>query len=84
MKDSLTMPPPSTQRGQPMKSIPAGKYFISDEFAWIDVKNNGVGRNVICDEADIGRAVHSRLRLLQRNPEKILSFFRGESTAYAA
>jgi hypothetical protein len=35
-------------------------------------------------EADIERAVHSRLRLLQRNPEEVRSLFRAESTAYAA
>jgi transposase len=55
-----------------------------DELVWNDVKNNGVGRKMICSEVDLERAVHSRLRLLQRNPEKVRSFFQAKDTRYAA
>ena len=63
---------------------PCSPELNPDGFVWNDVKNNGVGRKMICGEAGIERAVHSRLGLLQRNPEKVRSFFRAESAAYAA
>jgi len=65
-------------------SPPYSPELYPDEFVWHDVKNNAFGRRVICDEADIGRAGRCRLRLVQRNPEKVRSFFRAGSTAYAA
>jgi transposase len=55
-----------------------------DELVWNDVKNNGVGRSMICSPVDLNRAVHSRLRLLQKNPEKVRSFFQAKDTKYAA
>jgi len=55
-----------------------------DELVWNDVKNNGVGRQVICSSVDLDHAVHSRLRRLQKNPEKVRSFFQTETTRYAA
>ncbi|MDP9136982.1 MAG: IS630 family transposase [Pseudomonadota bacterium] len=55
-----------------------------DELVWNDVKNNGVGRSLICSPVDLEHAVHSRLRLLQKNPERVRAFFRAESTRYAA
>jgi transposase len=55
-----------------------------DELVWNDVKNNGVGRALIRDTTDLRRAVNSRLRLLQRNPEKIRAFFQMDTTRYAA
>jgi transposase len=55
-----------------------------DELAWNDVKNNGVGRSLICSPVDLEHAVHSRLRLLRENPERVRAFFRAESTRYAA
>lgn len=55
-----------------------------DELVWNDVKNNGVGRALIQDATDLARAVNSRLRLLQRNPDKVRSFFQMDTTRYAA
>jgi len=55
-----------------------------DELVWNDVKNNGVGRALIRDSRDLDHAVNSRLRLLQRNPEKVRAFFQMDSTRYAA
>ncbi len=55
-----------------------------DELVWKDVKNNGVGRKMICSPADLERAVHSRLRLLRKNPEKVRALFQEKSVRYAA
>jgi len=55
-----------------------------DELVWNDVKNNGVGRALICSPVDLEHVVHSRLRLLQKNPERVRAFFCSEDTRYAA
>jgi transposase len=55
-----------------------------DELVWNDVKNNGVGRALIRTPKDLDRAVNSRLRLLQRNPDKVRAFFQTDTTRYAA
>jgi len=55
-----------------------------DELVWNDVKNNGVARALIRDARDLNRAVNSRLRLLQRNPDKVRAFFQMDTTRYAA
>jgi transposase len=55
-----------------------------DELVWNDVKNNGVGRISIRTPRDLDRAVNSRLRLLQKNPEKVRAFFQMDTTRYAA
>ena len=55
-----------------------------DELVWNDVKNNGVGRALIRNAADLARAVNSRLRLLQRNPANVRAFFHTDTTRYAA
>ena len=55
-----------------------------DELVWNDVKNNGVGRALIRNAADLARAVNSRLRLLQRNPDNVRAFFHTDTTRYAA
>ena len=54
------------------------------ELVWNDVKNNGVGRTLIRNVRDLNRAVNSRLRLLQKNPDKVRAFFQMETTRYAA
>lgn len=54
-----------------------------DELVWIDAKNHGVGRKMIVSPLDLNRAVHSRLRRLQRDPEKVRSFFQTDTTRYA-
>jgi len=51
---------------------------------WNDVKNNGVGRALIRNARDLYRAVNSRLRLLQNNPDKVRAFFQMDTTRYAA
>jgi len=55
-----------------------------DELVWNDVKNNGVGRALIRNARDLYRAVNSRLRLLQNNPDKVRAFFQMDTTRYAA
>ena len=55
-----------------------------DELVWNDVKNNGIGRALIRNAADLARAVNSRLRLLQRNPDNVRAFFHTDTTRYAA
>ena len=55
-----------------------------DELVWNDVKNNGVGRTLIRNVRDLNRAVSSRLRLLQKNPDKVRAFFQMDTTRYAA
>jgi hypothetical protein len=55
-----------------------------DELAWNDVKNNGVGRALICSPVDLEHVVHSRLMLLQKSPERVRASFRSEETRYAA
>ena len=55
-----------------------------DELVWNDVKNNGVGRALIRNVSDLYRAVNSRLRLLQNNPDKVRAFFQMDTTRYAA
>jgi transposase len=55
-----------------------------DELVWNDVKNNGVGRTLIRTRTDLDHAVNSRLRLLQRNPDKVRASFQTDATRYAA
>jgi transposase len=54
-----------------------------DELVWNDVKNNGVGRAFIRHARDLHRAVNSRLRLLEKNPDKVRAFFQIDTTRYA-
>lgn len=55
-----------------------------DELVWNDVKNHGVGKMAISSSADLERAVHSRLRLLQKNPERVRALFQEKNVRYAA
>jgi transposase len=55
-----------------------------DEHVWNDLKNNGIGRQVITGPDQMKRAVISHLRCLQKSPELIRSFFHAPSTVYAA
>ena len=52
-----------------------------DELVWNDVKNNGVGRALSRNARDLYRAVNSRLRLLQNNPDKVHAFFQMDTLA---
>jgi transposase len=55
-----------------------------DELVWNDVKNNGVGRSIVNGPKDLHRVVVSRLRFLQKTPERVRSFFQAPDTRYAA
>jgi transposase len=55
-----------------------------DEYVWNDLKNNGIGRQVITGPEQMKRAVISHLRFLQKSPLLVRSFFHAPSTAYAA
>jgi transposase len=55
-----------------------------DELVWNDVKNNGVGKKMICSPVDLERAVQSRLRLFQKNPDRVRALFQERNVRYAA
>lgn len=54
------------------------------EYVWNDLKNNGIGRKAITGPAQMKREVIAHLRSLQKSPDRIKSFFRAPTTAYAA
>jgi len=55
-----------------------------DELVWNDVKNNAVGRSCHDGPEDLHRAVVSRLRFLQKRPDRVRSFFQAPETRCAA
>jgi transposase len=55
-----------------------------DELVWKHLKADTVGRMVVTDKADFKGKVVSSMRSLQRNPDKICSFFQKPSLQYAA
>jgi len=55
-----------------------------DEQVWNDVKNNAVGRSRLENPEDLHRTVVSRLRFLQKSPDRVRSFFQMPETRYAA
>jgi len=55
-----------------------------DEQVWNDVKNHGVGRSLIQTPRELKRAAESRLRFLQKNPDRVRAFFQMKETRYAA
>jgi transposase len=55
-----------------------------DELVWKHLKADTVGRMVTASKADFKKKVVSSMRKLQRNPEKISSFFHKPSLRYAA
>jgi transposase len=55
-----------------------------DEFVWNDLKTHGVGRKAILGPDHLETEVRSHMMRIQRDPEKVRSFFRAEFTAYAA
>jgi transposase len=55
-----------------------------DELVWNDVKHNGVARTIVNTPKDLRRAVTSRLRFLQKNPDRVRAFFHAPETRYAA
>ena len=55
-----------------------------DERVWNDLKNNAVGRQAITSPKQLKGAVISRMRRVQKSPERVMSYFNGETTKYAA
>lgn len=55
-----------------------------DEFVWNDLKNNIVGRKFISNKEDLKSVVIGGLRSLQKNKQKIKSYFQAKHTCYAA
>ena len=52
----------------------------ADDLVWNDVKNNAVGRAKLEGSKDLQRTVVSRLRFLQKRPDRVRSFFRAPET----
>ena len=55
-----------------------------EEQVWNDVKNNAVWRKTVTFPKDLHGAVISHLRLIQKSPERVRSYFTNETTKYAA
>lgn len=55
-----------------------------DELVWNHLKNHTVGRSTVIDKKDFKRKVTGSMRSLQKNPEKIKSFFGKKTLKYAA
>ena len=55
-----------------------------DELVWSHLKNHTVGRTTVVDKKDFKKKVVGSMKSLQRNPEKIKSFFGKDSLKYAA
>jgi transposase len=55
-----------------------------DEQVWNDVKTNHIGKQPVKDKTDLKKRLYSVLRSLQKNTQRILSFFQLPDTKYAA
>jgi len=55
-----------------------------DELVWKHLKADTVGRMVVTGKADFKGKIVSSMRSLQKNPEKIRSFYQKDSLKYAA
>ena len=55
-----------------------------DELAWNVLKNGIVGKSSVKSRQELKSKVIGGLRRIQKNPEKVRSFFRHEKTKYAA
>jgi len=55
-----------------------------DERVWNDLKNNAVGRQSITSPEQLKGAIISHLRLVQKSPDRVRSYFQSETTRYAA
>jgi transposase len=55
-----------------------------DERAWNDLKNNGVGKQIITTSENLFKAVISYLRFIQKSPMRVRSYFNNETTLYAS
>lgn len=55
-----------------------------DELVWNHLKTNTVGRSTVTDKNSFKRQVTRPMKSLQKNPEKVRSFFQIDSLKYAA
>ena len=55
-----------------------------DELVWNHLKNHTVGRSTVTDKADFKKQVTKSMKSLQKNKEKIKSFYQKKSLKYAA
>ncbi len=55
-----------------------------DERVWNDLKNGAIGRQSITNPKQLHRAVVSHLRFIQKSPDRVRSYFEGDTTKYAA
>jgi transposase len=55
-----------------------------DEGVWNDLKNNAIGRHCITSPNQLQGEVISHLRYIQKSPDRVCSYFRSETTKYAA
>lgn len=55
-----------------------------DERVWNDLKNNSIGRQTISTSKKLHVAVLSHMRLIQKSPDRVRSYFNNETTKYAA
>jgi transposase len=55
-----------------------------DERVWNDLKNNGVGKQIITNPEQLQNAVISYLRFIQKSPARVRSYYNNETTKYAA
>lgn len=55
-----------------------------DEFVWNDLKNNSLGRKAVTCVEMMKQEVISYLRFIQKTPERVRSYFKAPTTAYAA
>lgn len=55
-----------------------------DERVWNDLKNGTIGRKAFANPLQLHRAVVSHLRCIQKSPDRVRSYFQGETTNYAA
>ena len=55
-----------------------------DELVWNHLKTHTVGRSTVVDKIDFKRKVTKSMRSLQKNKNKVRSFFQKPSLKYAA
>jgi transposase len=55
-----------------------------DERVWNDLKNNGVGKQIITSPKQLHSAVISYLHFIQKSPARVRSYYNNETTRYAA
>lgn len=55
-----------------------------DELVWNHLKTNTVGRSTVTNKSDFKKQVTRSMKSLQKDPEKVKSFFQKQSLKYAA